>query len=439
MVPQLPLKPITSGGKLIYDELHGYVELTEAERRVIDTPTFQRLRFIKQLAAAWYVYPGATHTRFSHSIGTLFIMDVIAKSLAKQGWIRDDDVGLLRLAALLHDVGHMPFSHAIESVYASMPEEMTHIKLSAEIVLQDSDIKEAISSAGYDPYEVASIILGKYREPLYNQLLSSDLDADRIDYLLRDAHHTGVAYGLIDARRIMATITIDGEGNLAIQEKGIQAIENFYIARMHMYQSVYYHKTIVGYELLLSIIYRRLIEEALDLRDFRSSTYLRELIREEKIRYWHDGWLIGKMINALNDKDVSDLTKQLIDMFLSRRGYKVVVDLSRLSSTHLSTEDEVVKTLYEIEEILEDQGLGPPRVTMFIDDIPIVNRDEAVRVVFTSEKSEPIWRLKNSIISSIPTNYHVKRLYSIPLVIGKVREIADQVFKKRSLKWEKYI
>jgi len=434
-----PLKPIGSGSKLIYDELHGYIELTEAERRVIDTPTFQRLRFIKQLAAAWYVYPGATHTRFSHSIGTLFIMDVIAKLLAKEGWIKDDDIELLRLAALLHDVGHMPFSHAIESVYASMPEKMTHIKLSSEIVLHDPDIKEAISLAGYDPYEVASVILGKYSEPLYNQLLSSDLDADRIDYLLRDAHHTGVAYGLIDARRIIATITIDNEGNLAIREKGIQAIENFYIARMHMYQSVYYHKTIVGYELLLSIIYRRLIEEVLELRSFRSPTYLRELIRDEKIRYWHDGWLVGKMISALNSKDVSDLTKQLIDMFLSRRGYKVVIDLSRLSSTHLSTEDDVVKTLYEIERILEEQGLGPPRVTIFIDDIPIVNRDEAVRVVFSNESSEPIWRLKTSIISSIPTNYHVKRLYSIPLIVERVREIANHVFRERSLKWERYI
>mgnify|MGYP000745865271 CR=1 FL=1 len=438
MSSQQSLRLIGKGGKLIYDELHGYVELNEVERRVIDTPTFQRLRFIRQLAAAWYVYPGATHTRFSHSIGTMYVMGVLATTLAKEGWIKEDDIELLKLAALLHDVGHMPFSHAVESVYASTPERINHSKLSAEVVVGDPDIKEVIKSAGYDPHEVASLILGTYKEPLYNQLLSSDLDSDRIDYLLRDAHHTGVAYGLIDASRILATLTIDKDGNLAVQEKGVQAIENFYIARMHMYQSVYYHKTIVGYELLLSIIYRRLVDELPELKDFKNPAYLRTLIRKEKLRYWHDGWLVGKMINAMDSKDVEDLTKQLIDMFLSRRGYKVIIDLSRLSNSPLSTDDESVRTLYEIEEMLEDQGYGNPKATIFIDDISIVNKDEAVRVVFKDGRSEPIWRIETSIISMIPTNYHVKRLYAIPLIVNKVKDLANYILKKRSRKWERY-
>ncbi|HDI02462.1 MAG TPA: HD domain-containing protein, partial [Ignisphaera sp.] len=320
---------IFSTAKRIFDEVHGYVELSEAELKLIDTSIFQRLRYIKQLAVAWYVYPGATHTRFSHSIGTMYIMGLIAERLLNLGYIHSkEDVQLLRIAALLHDLGHSPFSHAIEPYYRERI-GIGHEDITKMLILDNPEIKETLSYYGYDPKEIVAILEGKHREPLYNQLVSSDLDVDRMDYLLRDALHTGVAYGTIDIHRLITTIVVDGEGNLAILDKGIDALENFYIARLHMYRTVYYHKTLVGYELLLRKIYEKLAYEYSDELLLVSRAEVLNAIRSGIISFWNDSWLIGLIINALRDTRVSNMTKKLIRSFLIRRGYKVLLDKSR--------------------------------------------------------------------------------------------------------------
>jgi HD superfamily phosphohydrolase len=413
-----------AGVKKIYDEVHGYIDLTDVELQIVDTPHFQRLRFIKQLAVAWYVYPGATHTRFSHSLGVTHLMGLIAENLADQGYIHSyEDVQILRLAALLHDIGHTPFSHAIEPMYRNIT-GVGHEEISRLIIL-NSNIRDILNYFGYDPKTVTAIIEGRYKEPLYNQLLSSDIDVDRMDYLIRDALHTGVTYGIIDLHRIISTLVIDGDGNLAILDKGIDALENFYLARLHMYRAVYYHKTVVGYETLLGRIYEMLCQHYNDVLLPKSVNDIKKLIAEGSIALWHDDWLMGYIVNLYRDPSTHQKLKELIEAFLFRKGYKVLLDMSKFSDQPLDIEeDRDVNHLKTITNNLES-NLSSHDLALFIDDIRVVEEDPHItpKVILGGKQSIMLTNIETSVISRLPRRYHVKRLYVLSKNWSKAMDI----------------
>jgi len=410
--------------KKIYDEVHGYIDLSDVEIKIVDTPYFQRLRFIKQLAVAWYVYPGATHTRFSHSLGTTHLMGLVAEKLAELGYIHSfEDVQILRLAALLHDIGHTPFSHAIEPFYKDLL-GIGHEEITRMIILE-SEIRDILNYFGYDPKTITAIIEGRYKEPLYNQLLSSDIDVDRMDYLIRDATHTGVTYGMIDLQRIISTLVVDGDGNIAILDKGIDALENFYLARMHMYKTVYYHKTVVGYETLLRSIYEVLYRYSNDTLLPKSEDDLKRLVESGDIVLWHDDWLTGLITRLYKAPSTPQEVKELIRAFLFRRGYKVVLEESKFSNTALDLEnDEGIKKLRNIMNEIE-RYVRPYEIAMFVDDIRIIEVDPhtAPRVILGNKQSIPVFQIENSIIPKLPRKYHVKRLYALFNVWDKVMKL----------------
>jgi len=405
-----PLKVV----KRVYDEIHGYIEITEIEKKIIDSPPFQRLRYIKQLAAAWYVYPGATHTRFSHSLGTMHLMGIVASRLHSMGYIHSkDDVQLLRLVALLHDIGHTPFSHAIEP-YLEKALGITHEDLSTVMILGSYDVRETLAEYGYDPYEVVAILRGKHREPLYNQLISSGVDVDRMDYLLRDALHTGVAYGTFDIHRLINTMVVDGDGNLAILEKGLEALENFYLARLHMYRAVYYHKTIVGYEILLRKIYELLSKEVEDPLFIKGLDELKLLVHREEIYSWNDDWLLGTMIRALRDNSVSSTTKELIKAFMCRKGYKVLIDQSYYVSTTKIESDKYREVIEKYHNTLTKEiPNADVWVELFSDTITIVDEDysKIPRVITHHGESIPVTEVCHSLLHTLPRKLHILRIY----------------------------
>ncbi len=406
--------------KRIYDDLHGYVELTDTEARIIDTPVFQRLRRIRQLSVAYIVYPGATHTRFSHSIGTMHLMGRAAERLAREGLIPRDDIELLRIAALLHDIGHYPMSHAIEGYYKARA-DLDHEQLSAEIIVRDPELKDVISSSGFDPREVQSIVLGIHREPVYNMLLSSDVDVDRMDYLLRDARHTGVAYGMIDVERLVDILTVDEEGCLAVLEKGLQAVENFYVARLHMYQAVYYHKTIVAYELLLKEIYAKLAEEDDEVKELSSREGLVKAIEDGSFYVFDDSWLFMKMYEALRSRDSSSELKDLVLMLLNRRGPKAVLDRVELGGRR-SHDKYYMERLEALVSLIERGGVPRDKVYTMFDEITFINEEEAVRVVRNGRSYPITFRDVPSIVKFIPERLLVMRIYVHPQYVDKARE-----------------
>jgi HD superfamily phosphohydrolase len=218
--------------KFIKDPVHGYVEVEATLLPLLDSPPVQRLRHVKQLGFSYLVYPGANHTRFEHSLGTMHLATVLARHLA----LDPADVLLIGAAGLLHDIGHGPFSHTSE---AFLSEFAGHDHHQVDHLLREPALASAIEEADLDPASISALIRGEH--PLAD-LIHGDLDADRMDYLLRDAHYTGVPYGTVDAQRLIQS-SILTDGGLGIRESGIQAAESLLIARTLMRPAVYFHHT----------------------------------------------------------------------------------------------------------------------------------------------------------------------------------------------------
>ena len=240
-----------SYAKEISDPLHGFIKVNKEELNIIDSFYFQRLRNIKQLGGAFLVFPSAHHTRFEHSIGTMYVADEIYGRIFHKILNEKEDVEyyrkLLRLSALLHDIGHPPFSHTAEVL---LPKDKTH-EYYTEQIIKNTDLKELIKkSFGFNEKDIkrlVRIIRGKPEdkiERILSQIIAGEIGADRIDYLRRDALFCGVSYGLFDYQRLLNTIDVSEEGNICVDMSGLRAVENFVIGRYFMYLQVYFHKVV---------------------------------------------------------------------------------------------------------------------------------------------------------------------------------------------------
>lgn len=220
--------------KFIRDSIHGDIFLTELEFEITDTPEFQRLRRLKQLGMTFLVYPGANHTRFEHSLGVLYLAGRLAEKLA----LSQKETQEVRAAALLHDIGHGPLSHTSEDLlkrFLGKP----HEKITGSII-ENSSIADILHRSGVKPRRVVELISGG--GGYLGKIISSEFDVDRMDFLVRDAHYTGVAYGIIDLDRLINTITIF-KNSLAISERGLKAVEALLVAKFLMTPTVYLHHT----------------------------------------------------------------------------------------------------------------------------------------------------------------------------------------------------
>lgn len=235
--------------KIINDPIYGFVTLPDDFiYELINHPYFQRLRRIKQLGLTNLVYPGALHTRFHHAIGAMYLMTEAIKVLqSKQIEITEDEVRAVTIAILLHDIGHGPFSHALEH---TIVKGVSHEDI--------SDLLMQRLNSWYDGKLTLAIKIfnNQYKKKFLHQLVSSQLDMDRLDYLRRDSFFTGVSEGVISSDRIIKMLNVKND-ELVIEEKGIYSIEKFIIARRLMYWQVYLHKTVVSAEnLLVNILVR---------------------------------------------------------------------------------------------------------------------------------------------------------------------------------------
>ncbi len=235
--------------KIINDPVYGFINMPQGTNsRIVEHPWFQRLRQIRQLGLAFLVYPGASHTRFQHVLGanhlTMLAIDVIR---SKGFFISEDEANAVCAAILLHDIGHGPFSHALENI---LIEDVKHETIS-EIFI------ESINKEFNGELLLAiKIFKNKYNKNFLHQLISSQLDMDRLDYLKRDSFFTGVSEGVIGSDRIINMLNVIDD-NLVVEEKGIYSIEKFLIARRLMYWQVYLHKTVLAAEQMLVHIIKR--------------------------------------------------------------------------------------------------------------------------------------------------------------------------------------
>ncbi len=246
--------------KIVNDPVHGFIEIPEGIiLSVIDHPAFQRLRRIRQLGLSTFVYPGAMHTRFLHALGAMHLMkQTLDVFRSKQIPISDEEYEAALCAILLHDIGHGPFSHGLEH---EIIRNLHHEEMSIALMHYLNDVFEGKLSMAIAIFE------GKYPRPFFHQLVSGQLDMDRMDYLMRDSFFTGVVEGVVGADRIIKTLNVYEE-KLVIESKGILSIENFIVARRLMYWQVYLHKAALSAEKMMVMILRRariLVENGEDI------------------------------------------------------------------------------------------------------------------------------------------------------------------------------
>ncbi|MFY9639121.1 MAG: HD domain-containing protein [Methanobacterium sp.] len=322
--------------KYIRDSLHGNLQLNEFEVKLIDTPQIQRLRRIKQLGFTFLVYPGANHTRFEHSIGSMYLASRLAYNLKLSNEQRE----MLRVCAILHDAGHGPFSHVSETVL-----EKSHEELTSKLILE-SELSEILSEK-FDPNEIIKLISGEGR---LGHIISGDLDVDRMDYLLRDSYYTGVAYGVIDVERLIHNMKL--EDNLILKAKGVQAAESMLLARYFMYPSVYQHHT----TRIINSMFRRCLNQL----------FIEGHIKPEKIYKYDDSDIIS---TARNQKGpISDMMHRLDNRKLFKTVYSLKLDELENPNAVFKIKDKKIKT-YE-HEISEELDIPPEYVIIDVPDYP---------------------------------------------------------------------
>jgi hypothetical protein len=221
--------------KTIHDSIYGSIEIEETASRIIETKEFQRLNTIKQLGFTYLVFPGATHSRFEHSLGTHYLAREASGNLEMEV----KDVTDVSLAGLLHDIGHSPFSHALEDSMIKMYGK-DHLDVTIDIIEGKTPENEVSDILGDHKRAVVEILRGK--KGVLSRLISGNGDVDQIDYLARDSHYTGVALGAVDIPRILRVLSIH-EGEFCVEERGLPPVEGLMVARMLMYRTVYRHKT----------------------------------------------------------------------------------------------------------------------------------------------------------------------------------------------------
>ncbi|WP_209331490.1 HD domain-containing protein [Lunatimonas salinarum] len=340
--------------KIINDPVYGFINIpSELIFAIIDHPYFQRLRRIKQLGLTDYVYPGALHTRFHHAIGAMHLMSITLDHLRNKGVeIDDQEYEAALIAILLHDIGHGPFSHALEF---SLLQNIPHEKLSQLFLLD-------LNKQFHGQLDLAlRIFNGNYERRFFHQLVSSQLDIDRLDYLQRDCFFTGVSEGTIGADRIIKMMAIKDD-RLVIEEKGIYSIENFLSARRLMYWQVYLHKTTVSAEKMLINLILRAKHLQTSGESLPGSEALRYFLSNDlTIQDFTENCDVLPFFAELDDFDIwgalklwqkskDRILRNIATMFLLRRLYKITLSNQSFTEEELDHMRVRTKTKLKLSE-----------------------------------------------------------------------------------------
>ena len=369
--------------KIFNDPLYGLIGFDhEIIYKLIDHPFFQRLRRIKQMGLADYVYPSANHTRFSHSLGALYLLKKSIKTLRWKGVdISDEEYKAASISILLHDIGHSPFSHSLEKVFLTLKHEEISLRLMHKLNEEfDGELNLAIR-----------MFQGKYHRQFFHSLISGQVDVDRLDYLTRDSFFTGVAEGVIGYDRIIKMFNVIGD-KLVIEEKGLYSIEKFLIARKIMYWQVYMHKTSIVTDKMLSILLNYTFNEANEkdfnllpesLRVFKKINDIDErLIQFTKI---DDSDVVFSLKNLAKSSD--ELIHFLSNGLLNRKLLKIVM-------TDTEIDKESINTLISKSEIstsLKEKTKEKLFITGYeVNGVYSSNIDDEILILSKNGDVEPI-------------------------------------------------
>lgn len=402
---------------MVKDPVYGYIRVSEVERELMDTLPLQRLRRVKQLVFADYVYPGANHTRFEHSMGVMHLAGVLGRSLP--AGMQEGDVQMARLAGLFHDLGHGPFSHTFEQVLIKRLNK-THEDLTPWIV-NGTELKDIISAHGFDPDAIAGLAVGKAPSlpPFINQMISSAVDVDKMDFLMRDTHHTGAQYGNIDVYRLIYTMEVF-DGNLVVNSSALPALEAFLIARVESFRAIYYHKTARAAQIML-VKAMEAAEEEVGLCAFRTP---QEYIEMDDYTAWSELKRCPRSRGIIQDLERRRLLKCAYEREVQAED-KSVSSLFGLESLRTQVEEELASMagVPAGEVFIDTPSLPsiPYRHTIDFDpmEIPIVDGNAGSRRLFRATKlSRTIEVLRGFV--------NIVRVYTHERNRDRVREAAER-------------
>ncbi len=388
----------TNKRKIINDPVYGFISIPgDFVYDIMEHAWFQRLRNIKQLGLTSFVYPGANHSRFQHAIGALHLMEMAVSTLRSKGvLIREEEEEATYIAILLHDIGHGPFSHALEH---SIIEGISHEDLSLLLMKKlDEEFGGRIGMA-------IKIFLGSYEKSFLHELISGQMDMDRLDYLRRDSFFTGVIEGSVGSERIIRMLNVS-EGHLVIDEKGIYSLEKFLIARRLMYWQVYMHKTVLSAESLLVRLLKRARELSVSGKDIYTTPTLKFFLKNriEKPDIWRERMytpgLIASNFVRLDDSDILASAKYWADssdMILSNLAKRLINrDLFAIELQNEPFTEEKSTTVRQ--KAIEQLDLDQSTVEYFVYSGSVSN------LAYTPEAPEVKILLKNGatdVISSV--------------------------------------
>lgn len=452
--------------KVIFDNIHGYITLNRVENRILESAYYQRLRWVRQLGFSFYIFPGATHTRHAHALGVLHVMDRILKSIGKavsedqlfNPKVNDNKTNFhrtMRLAAMLHDIGTMPFSHTIEIAYISHWRKQTkksklmanHENLGSHILLNtdfEGGLTKILKEEGIDPVELSKIISGTSKNILANQLMHSDVDADRMDYLLRDAHHTGVKLGVYDMDFLIRNLRVHKEDNqevLCVYEDAMNVVDSFLVSRYFWYSQIISDGTGYKFDLIAAKIYEYFLENGLAY----SFDHLINHVSQNPNEYFtfNDSYFLAKLHEYLAGRIMHPMIRELSEM-LARRKPPSQIKIAPVKPTLVENEAHRQQLIAEVTaaaEWLKNEIAEISPEAWMIYDIPkrdvmftknhnmlkdeansLVNRD-SVKILTHHNELKLLIDVSNSL-TSILSQYRnfIPRIYVSPDTYKKLEK-----------------
>ena len=384
----------------IIDPIHDFIRVYDDELSIIDNPIFQRLRRIRQLSGAHLTYPAAQHTRFEHSLGVMHIASQAGNALNEKEILKSDDIEILRLSGLLHDIGHGPFSHLFEEIIQER--KISHEDFGKEIILK-SEIGDMLSKNGHDKKLVAQIAFGNSKFQYLNEIVSGALSADMMDYLLRDGYFTGAEHAKIDHKRITQSLDVHKK-KLALERSALYSFESMMHSRYQMFKAVYFHKTVRAAEVMLL--------EALRLSDdeFGFTTFnLNEFVKLT------DEYVLSTLVSSKSTK--LKRARQFAQDYQNRKLLKCVFERIFTSQTNLkkTRTDELRSTISKKSKVEENEIFVDSSVTPSIPLAPSKNESKSVILISnengkSSAKEMPISEIP--VVSAISGFMNILRIYT---------------------------
>lgn len=399
----------------IVDPIHDFIRVYQTELKIIDSSIFQRLRRIRQLSGAHFTYPSAQHSRFEHSLGVMHVAGQAAQALKEKGFLNADKIQEIRLAALLHDVGHGPFSHLFEEVLQAK-KKTSHEEIGKKIILH-SEIGDMLSAAGFDKKFITKLAFGDSKYRFVNEIISGSLSADMMDYLQRDGYFTGAEHAKIDHKRIIQSLDVY-KNKLALDKSALYSFESMILSRYQMFKAVYFHKTVRSAEVMML--------EALRLADDEANFTSLNLDDYVKLT---DEFVISQILSLPEYTQDLRRAKKIATDYQNRRLLKCVYE-QIMTNKKLKDQDRIRQKIAKKSKVDKNEIFVDTSTTSSLPLTPSKEKTKSITLITkyaTKSTAKEIPFAKIPVVSSMAESMNILRIYTTLQHRKKVEMAAELI------------